>query len=148
MQTIYPSADVYAWASRIYGPNKRLLITDYVIPCGIGSVAAASTASKQVQIQANADFVLTRLSYAIDSAGNATGSKIQLTDSATGEQFGNSNIALDIFADSIARQCYSQLPYPRWIGGNTALNIFLETASGAPATDYNINLHGFLIREY
>lgn len=147
MQTIYPSADVYAWASRIYGPNKRLMITDYVIPCDLGTVAVGASTSKQVQIQANADFVLTRLSYAFE--GDAAGAKIQLTDSATGEQFGNSNIALDIFAEYTGAQCYSELPYPRWIGGNTALNVFLETSSGAASpTAYNVNLHGFLVREY
>lgn len=150
MQTIYPSADVQAWAARIYGPNKRLLITDYVIPCYFpASIAAGSSASVQSQIQANADFVLCRIGYTDDDSIARDSVMVQLIDSATGEQFGNSEIPANIFCDIDRIHTFNPLPYPRWIGGNTAMSVFMRNDDqNDPIQDAIVTLHGFLIREY
>lgn len=155
MQTIYPSSDVHAWATRIYGPNKRLLITDYVLPCDFGTVVKSTSATKQVQIQANADFVLSRIGFAFNTAfaGNIYDIRAQLTDSATGEQFGNSEIQILNFADSETvngqAMTFNSLPYPRWIGGNTSISAYLKNNDSTNDIGKCIlSLHGFLIREY
>ena len=149
MNIVYPPADLYAWAQRIYGPAKRLLLTPYSIPVDFGTFTPLQSKTEQVQIQSNADFVLLSIS------GPNEGSPalvdildIQISDSATGEQFGDQIFPAVLTCDA-GESSILGFSYPRWIGGNTALSIFVRNVSVSDTLDnITFTLRGVLIREY
>lgn len=151
MRVIYPPSDLLDWCQRIYGPGRRLLLTEYTIPVQFAQVAPGARDTQQVQIQQNADFVLLGFGFGFDSAvGQPNNSKLFITDSATGEQFSNTAVSFSnllIPALNAGEPCFN-LPYPKWLGGNTSLSLELQQdATAGGDVLLSIDLRGFLVRE-
>ena len=151
MDIVFQPSALLDWCQRIYGPGQRLLLTDYSYPVNFGAVAANSRNTKQLQITQNADFVMLGVNYAfydnaLDAVTNAT---ILISDSATGEQFSNT----EIYLNNLCAIVYSgnnpltqaNLPYPRWIGGNSVLN--LQFNSDDSIDGFTLMVNGFLVRK-
>lgn len=145
MNIVFPPADLHSWVQRIYGPGKRLLLTDYAYPLEFSQIPSGGTQTQQIQIQSNADFILLGVNNSVDSGSLLSDLRYQITDSATGEQIGNQQIpsyALANYDDSVISLCY-----PRWVGGNTSLSLNVRNV-GANPCDLLFTLRGFLVREY
>jgi len=117
MQGIFTFEDIRSYCRSIYG-DKNLLIIPNAYPLALGSIADGAVVNSQVQIRANADFILLSVSFTGDPA-----SQILLTDSASGEQFTSRPVfaqdytCLDASTPGVARD----LPYPRFIAGNSSI---------------------------
>lgn len=150
MDIVFQPSALLDWCQRIYGPGQRLLLTDYSYPILFGDVAINERVTKQLQITQNADFVLLGFDCASYLGADPVSGYVLISDSATGEQFSNTEIEINNLAASFESGAPDanplNLPYPRWIGGNTVLTIsFRDNADGA--TDFRMTLRGFLIRK-
>lgn len=145
MNIVFPPADLHSWVQRIYGPGKRLLLTDYAYQLNFAPLAAGATKTDQVQIQSNADFVLLGIGNFSNVSGGLNEIVYQITDSATGEQLGNQQIPAWNLASEVSS--IIQLSYPRWVGGNSSLTVTAKNV-GSLSQNINATLRGFLVREY
>lgn len=151
MDIVFQPSALLDWCQRIYGPGQRLLLTDYSYPVLFGDVAANARAIQQLQITQNADFVLLGVGATYDAnlTTELVNGSILISDSATGEQFSNTEIEIN----NLVSQTFSgnpdtlatNLPYPRWIGGNTVLSFQFNAVFAVSAL--TLLLNGFLIRK-
>lgn len=154
MDIVFQPSALLDWCQRIYGPGQRLILSDYAYPVNFGTVAAGARSTQTIQITQNADFVLLGLDQAYDPAGDPAKGTILISDSATGEQFSNTAISLlnlvantepDILGQPTANPL--NLPYPRWVGGNTVLSLQFNSAAAGSVDAFQLTLRGFLIRK-
>ena len=150
MDIVFQPSALLDWCQRIYGPGQRLLLTDYSYPIEFGDVAIGERVTKQLQITQNADFVLLGFDCWAEPETSVVDGFLLISDSATGEQFSNTethvwNLAAN-FEEGFPIANPLNLPYPRWIGGNTVLTFsFRDNDIGA--TNLQMTLRGFLIRK-
>ena len=148
MQVTFPPDDIIAFCRALYGPGFEFILTPQAYPVNMGeSIAASASVTKQVQIQSNADFILFSVSYDCNSASQTTvaAGSLLITDSSSGDPFTSAGVSPVAFA-TFAGGPPTNLPYPRWIGGNTALTIqFTNSAVGA-VSDLWFTLSGVLVR--
>ena len=154
MDIVFQPSALLDWCQRIYGPGQRLLLSDYAYPVDFGDVLSGTRVTKTVQITQNADFVLLGLDQAFSQAGDIVNGTILISDSATGEQFSNVAIYLNNLVAASSANVPGQpnfdplnLPYPRWIGGNTVLSIQYLNTTLNTALNFHLALRGFLIRK-
>jgi hypothetical protein len=147
MQTIFPSVDLISWVKQIYGPTRRMYLTPYAYPLSIGDIAAARRVTGQLQITANADFVLMDIEAAVSDTSTSVGEDIKLliADSATGEQFSNVGLYARLIGTTQAAQFSRNFPYPRWVGGNTSLSV--EARAVGAVDNLVLTFNGMLIRD-
>lgn len=154
MDIVFQPSALLDWCQRIYGPGQRLLLTDYAYPVDFGDVVAGARETKTVQITQNADFVLLGFDQAFDPTSYDVSGSLLISDSATGEQFSNVAINLKNLAAASTSGIPGQpgfnplnLPYPRWIGGNTVLSLQYNNTTIDDALNFHLTLRGFLIRK-
>ena len=148
MQIAYPPDDLMAFCRTIYGPEYSFILTPQAYPVDMGeSIAASAQVVKQVQIQSNADFILFALAYDCNAASQSTvaAGSILITDSSTGDPFTAAPVSPAAFA-TFAGQPATNLPYPRWLGGNTAVTINFANSAAAVVSDLWITLLGVLVK--
>lgn len=125
--------------------NGRRYIPDYFIyRTPPTSLAASASATAQISINAEGDFVLTKMSYAADVAGAAqTDSSrviplvnVSLTDSGSGRNLQNFPVPISTMAGSEGLPF--NLPVPRVFKANSNLSITFTNSSAA--TTYNVTL--------
>lgn len=97
------------------------------------SFAQNANSSQQLNIQANADFLLLAVKYhahisAVQTVSTKTVAfaRLLITDNGSGQQFTNSAIDLENYANNGANSSGTgQIPYPRLIGGRSSLTVQL-----------------------
>lgn len=151
MDIVFQPSALLDWCQRIYGPGQRLLLTDYAYPVDFGNVVAGARETKTVQITQNADFVLLGFDAKAAFGSDDLNGAIKISDSATGEQFSSTSIYLrNLMAAVVNGELpYNplNLPYPRWIGGNSVLSLQYNNTTVNTAVDFVLTLRGFLIRK-
>lgn len=149
---MYSLKDIHAFAEAIYDNKWFVLITPYVYPVTFTGLAQGASATTNLPVQANADFVLTHYSYranigAAQSQTNQTAPfvRVLITDTGSSEQFFNSPVDLDALCANGQRT--NGLLWPRVVRGRTSLSI--QATSYAPTAEtysFDLNLHGFQVR--
>ena len=129
--------------------NRQQLIEQYqkdfyVYQATFLALAGASSANGTIQIEANSDFVVQKLSFAADiAAAVQTDSTrvlplvtIQLTDTGSGRQYMNEQVPITaLFGNG---QLPFILPNPRFMAANSVLQIAVTNLTAA--TTYNLYL--------
>lgn len=146
MQIVYPPSDLLAWCRRIYGPDQRLLLTEYSYNIDLPAMAAGARTVQNLQITQNADFVWLGLDLN-RSAGIASidGLLVLITDSTTGEQFSNERVPMGVLAATADNVAPRSFPYPRWVAGNSALTFDVQAVDQTLGV-YTLTLRGVLVR--
>jgi hypothetical protein len=151
----YSLLDLQAFANQLYG-GRPIVLVPYGYTVTFTSLAPAATATQQLSITANADFICTGLKYragigTAETVSNKTAAyvRVLITDSGTNEQFTNAAVDIENYATNGASQV-GGFPYPRFISGRTALTITATNFSGAVAQTYTFDLYfeGVLVRTY
>lgn len=146
MQIVYPPSDLLSWCRRIYGPDQRLLLTDYAYSVTIPALGAGERTIQNLQITQNADFVMLGLSLnRAAGIAAADGLLMLITDSSTGEQFSNERVPMGAVVDTEATDFPRSFPYPRWVAGNSSIT-FDVLAVDPVSDDYTLTVRGFLVR--
>jgi hypothetical protein len=151
--TRYTISEIEAFVQRFY-PGRKLLLTPYGYPMQFDPITHATNATQQLQISANADFLLLGIGYHADLAGAAQAAatkpsfvgRILITDTGSNEQFTQGAVDLETYAENNVAGV--NLPYPRIVGGRSVLQV--QLFSDEAANDYTVNLNfiGVLIRAY
>lgn len=142
----YKASDLAAFVASMYRGNPFLLVP-YAYAVNFPDIAANATATRTLQINANADFTLTRL-YFISDSGNPTW-RLLITDAGTNEQYMDASVFVGgygIQAIGPEGSGYT-LPFPRFIQGNTRLTLELVNV-GNSSDDPIIMLEGVSSRVY
>ena len=135
---------------------KRVIVTKRYLAT-FALLAPAATQTAQIQIAANGDFVLTRISAQATNAGAAqtqsTGVvpqwRVQLTDSGSDEQFFNLPTDLASIANlPISGPDFRDEPYPRVITGRSTLTVQMTSYEAANTYSVDFVLHGVLVKTY
>jgi hypothetical protein len=147
------------WVKSLYAQNgqnpDRLWIEPYSYTYSVtGLSAVGGTSAGQLAINANADFVCTRISYTasvgtVQTLGTKPIAQVRATiiDAGSARPFFNTATALENFASNEYPNRF--LPYPRWLSANTTLSIQL-VGYGTAAETYGIDLtfEGVAVRQY
>jgi hypothetical protein len=147
-------AEIQSFAAQIYG-GRPLVLVPYMYPLTFTGLAPAATATQQLSITANADFILTSIKYraSIAAAAETISTKVAafvrmlVTDSGTNEQFTSSAVDLENYATNGASMA-GALPFPRFISGRTALTVTCTNFSPAQTYLLDIGFEGVLVRTY
>lgn len=155
---MYDILTLQSWIERLYAVNAgagQLIIEPFgysLSLTGIGGVSGS--ASGQFTINANADFICTRISYhantgAVQNVGNKTVAflRANIVDAGSARPFFNSAVDLENFACNEYPNRF--LPYPRLLSANTALTV--QLTGWAPAAEtYAIDLFfdGVAVRQF
>jgi hypothetical protein len=130
----YAPQDLLAYISMFY-PGHRLLVTPYGYPLTFLDIANGETASQQINITANADFVFLGLHHFFPEDDATVSSKLEadisvlLTDSGSNERFTDSAVALPNYSSNDAKQL--SLAYPRFVSGRSSLQVQVNNDSVA-----------------
>lgn len=151
--------EIQEWIKRLWAQNNRpfdrLIIEPFGYPLVFSGLAAVGgTTTTSFSINANADFVLMRISAhtntgAVQNVGNKTVPQIrmQAVDAGSARPFFNSAVDLE----NISSNDYPNrfLSYPRIISANSAISVQL-TGTGAAAETYagEIFFEGVSVREF
>jgi hypothetical protein len=140
------------------GPNVLRAIMPKRYTVTFSAVAAGAQQTQPLQIGANGDFFLVRMSF-IASANPAVAQtvstgiipqwRLQITDSGSDELFANAPVDLSNFANhSFSGPDHRDEPYPRVITGRSALS--LQVTSYESVTTYNVDfvMTGVLVKSY
>lgn len=147
------------WVKSLYAQNgqnpDRLWIEPYSYTYTAAALAAVGgSATGQLAINANADFVCMRISYAASLGTAQTVSskpvaqvRATIIDAGSARPFFNTATALENFASNEYPNRF--LSYPRWLSANTTLSIQL-VGYGAAAESYDIDLtfDGVSVRQF
>lgn len=127
-------------------PNIDYLIQSYfVYSLYFPAVASSGTATAQLNVQADADFLIQSVSFtAIDNVTNAQISNpvciVQITDSGSGANLFDRAIPLLNFAGTA--QLPFILPVPRLLSKNSTLTGTLTNNVVTNAINYYVSFHG------
>lgn len=162
--TRYGMLDIQAFLSQFYvnpntGQSRQLVITPYAYPASFTNLTAGLTATANVNISSNADFVVFGLSHRavtdVDtgqtvSTKTAPMVRVLITDSGTGEQFTSQAVDLENYSSN--GNAFYELPYPRVLTGKSSLQVQVTNfSSGDSETEYQtleILFHGVQVRAY
>lgn len=145
--------EIEAFATRFY-PDKALQIVPYGYTVTFTAMTAALSATQQLAIAANADFMLLGIRYRAHSGALQTVSsksaafgRVLITDSGSNEQFTNAAVDLENYATNGVGE--KRLSYPRMIAGRSSLSIQLTMyAPAAETIALDLFFDGVLIRAY
>lgn len=127
----YKASDLAAFVASMYRGNPFLLVP-YGYAVNFPTIAVDGTSIQTVNINANADFTLTRV-YFVDDV-NAQGFELLITDAGTNEQY----MDRPTFVGAYGSQPMGNegrgytLPFPRFIQGNTRLSLQLTNRTNTP----------------
>lgn len=153
MNGSFSISDVEAFISRFYN-GARLLITPYGYGVTFAALAQNASASRVINIAANADFVLLGFRHRaqIGAAQNVSTKtapfvRMLISDSGSNEQFTNTAVDLENYSSNGG---YVQpLPYPRILSGRSTTTV--QVTNYAPTaetyTTLDIYLSGVLVRK-
>jgi hypothetical protein len=150
----YSILELQAFLNQLYG-GRPLVVVPYGYTATFTGITANTSQTQTLSITANADFVLTHIKARTSEATLQTVSnkrapyaRILITDSGSNEQFTNSAANLESYATNGNTE-QGLLPYPRFIGGRTALTITVNEYQGVATTEsIDIFLEGVLVRTY
>lgn len=150
----YTVLEIQAFLNQLYG-GRPLVVVPYGYTATFNGITASTSQTQTLSITANADFVLTHVkSRTSDSTvqtvsnKNAPYYRILITDSGSNEQFTNSAVDTECYTTN-GNTSQGLLPYPRFIGGRTALTITVNEYRGVAATqNIDVYLEGVLVRTY
>jgi len=136
-------------------PQRYIVPKRYTLT--FATLAPAATQTQQLQIGANADFFLTRMTYMATNAGAAqTYSsaiipqwRIQITDSGSDEQFYNAPADINSIAGPgwVGADVMAE-PYPRLVTGRSTLTLQASSYEAANTYSVDLILHGVLVKTY
>jgi hypothetical protein len=146
--------DIQAFANQIYG-GRPIVILPYAYPLTFTGLAQNTSATQQLSITANADFILTRIKYrasigAAETVSNKTAAFVRMlvTDSGTNEQFTSGPVDLENYATNGASMA-GNLPFPRFISGRTSLTVTVTNFAPVAQTYLlDLSFEGVLVRTY
>ena len=159
---MYDVLTIEDWIRRIYAARvgnevaARLWLEPYAYGISFASLlAVGGTASGQLAINSNADFVLLRMNYeaTIGAVQNVNSKPValvraQITDAGSGQAFFNTAQPLETIC---AHEFPSRfMPYPRFLSANSSLSVAL-TGYGTVAETYldlTLTFEGIRVREY
>lgn len=140
---------------RSFYAGRRINITPYAYPVVFLNLTQGATVPGSLNIQANADFCLTKLSYhAILATGaqsvsskNVALARLMIVDNGSGEQFFASAVDLETACGNDDNE-RGFLPYPRLIGGRSSLSLSLTgyQPTAETYTVVNLTLEGLNVR--
>lgn len=147
-----------SWIESLFAindPNSVLWITPYGYTATFAALAQNATATQQINITANGDFVLTGLRHRAQIGAAQTVStktapfvRVLLTDSGSNEQFTAQAVDLENYSQNGVAPV--ALPYPRFIQGRTSLTV--QATNYAPTaetyTTLDVFLEGVLVRKF
>lgn len=153
---MYSLRDLEAFCARFY-LGYDLLITPYGYTASFTTIAAAATQTQNVNISANADFVMLGLRHHVNvgatvaysvSTKTAPFLRLLITDTGSAEQFTAQAVDLENYSTNGVGT--KDLPYPRICAGRTALALSLTNYAPAAETYgvVDIFLSGVLVRAY
>lgn len=127
----YKASDLAAFVASMYRGNPFLLVP-YAYLAQFPDVGSGSTAETTVQINANADFTLTRL-YIVEANGATF--DLLIEDSGTNERYSDAPVNRRAYgAQSIGMSGGGYFfPFPRFIQGNTTLTLKISGTTGLTA---------------
>lgn len=145
-------SDLQAFLAPFY-QGAKLLLTPFAYPVTFAALAQNGVATTNINIAANADFVLMAIRHHAQIGAAQTIStktspfvRMLVTDSGTNEQYTNG--AIDLSNYSSDGYYDHQLPYPRIISGRSALTV--QVTNYAPTaetyTTLDISFEGVLVR--
>jgi hypothetical protein len=148
----YSVMEIETFLGRIYG-SRSMVVTPYVYNVTFLALAQNATQTQVLNIAANADFCLLRLSHraqigAAQTISTKTAPYVRLLviDSGSNEQY--SNVAIDL--ENLSSNGFNDqvLDYPRLVSGRSALT--LQATNYAPTaeiyTTVDVALSGVLCR--
>ncbi len=152
MSSRYQLHEIDAFLARIYG-TRQLSVVPYSYNTIFTALAPATTQSNVINIAANGDFLFLALSYRTQIGAAQTEAnysvpfvRLMIIDSGSNEQFYSQSIDLTTVGQSIENA--AALPYPRMIGGRSALTV--QATNFAPVAEtystLEIVMHGCLVR--
>lgn len=141
------------FVQRFY-PGYSLLLTPYGYNLTFLALAAGANTTQQLNISANADFILLGMSHRanVAAAGQTVSTKtaplarVLITDSGSNEQFTQQAIDLENYSSNSHEG--PDLDYPRIIGGRSSLQVQMFNYDAAQAYNIDLFLHGVLVRAY
>lgn len=137
----FSPTDLIAWLQSHFG-NVPFSLRSNAYAFSFGAIAGGNVATRTVQMQNNADFVMT--GYSFVSENTATG-YLQLLDAGSGAPFFASELLTQNVASPYDETSY--LPFPRLILGNSAIVATMRASAAAGITGTNVlALHGFDVR--
>lgn len=147
-------SEIEAFVSRFY-EGRRVLITPYGYSATFTAVTQNATQTQNINIAANADFILIGLRHRmwLAAAGQTVSTKntpigrVLLIDSGSNEQFTQQPTQLDNYSTNDAK--IVELPYPRILAGRTTLTVqYTNSSPAAESQNIEIFLNGVQVRAY
>ena len=146
-------AEIQSFLAMTYR-NAKLGVVPYGYTLSFVGITTTIPGSQQLSIQANADFLLLRISHranvgAVQNVGNKTAPHLRMlvTDSGSGEQFTSAPVDLELISSNDAKM--RDLPFPRLITGKSSLNIAISSWAPTPETyAVDILFEGLQVRVY
>lgn len=152
----YSITDIQRFVQRFYG-TARLLVTPFGYPVLFDAnldPATSLTYTRSINIQANADFVLTDVAYKVIETQDVENkmvcsASIIFRESGSKEPFTDTPVALENYAfNGIAQR---PLDYPRFLAGASNIECTLILRNVAEQTfpdGIEVMLNGFLVRVF
>lgn len=147
-----------AFVARFY-QGRKLLLEPYGYVASFGAIAQNAQSTQQVQIAANADFVMVGARWR-SILNNGLGQTVNnlpvpflrmlITDNGSGQQLTAQPVDLAAYAGSTVDDAFG-LPYPRIVAGRSSLSVQLTNYSPAAGENYSLTdvfLEGVLVRAY
>ena len=155
MSNRYSISELQNFCRQLYG-DRPLLITPYGYTVTFPNMTAGMSQNQVLSITANADFILTAIRARTSDATlqtvsnkNAPYYRLLIVDSGSNEQFTNSAVDLENYSANGNADGAGYLPYPRFIGGRTALSLTLTNYTATAGTaSCDVFLEGVLVRTY
>jgi ABC-type Fe3+-siderophore transport system permease subunit len=151
--------DLQQWIIALYtagmsGQIPRLWIESYAYNLTFTGIAAGGSATQNVTINSNADFVLTQISHRanVAAAGQTVSTKtaplarVQITDTGSARPFFNSAVDLENFSANADPNRI--MPFPRWVAGNTTLTTQVTSYEASQTLNIDLCLAGVSVRRY
>lgn len=155
MQTNFGQIDDFV--RRVYNPQNlpavdaSLSIQPYAYRLLFQDLAAGALSTQQININANADFIITSPRYRcyINDTNNdvAPAVTVLLTDTGSSEQLTNDQVDLTTYFGHIGTAPY-EFEYPRIISGRSALTVQLFNYSSALTYNIELTFAGVQVRSY
>jgi len=154
----YSIQDIEVFVTRFY-QGRALLLTPYGYTLTFLALASLANATQQLNIAANADFIILGIRHrALLAATQTVSSKVApavrmlVTDSGSNEQFTNAAVDLENYSSNGVGE--RRLSYPRIVSGRSSLNVQLTNYSAAGVgaaetySDIEVFFDGVLVRAY
>lgn len=135
--------DIIGYLQDQYG-GAPIFVSPYEYRVDFPAIAAGGTATKQLQINSNSDFIITRIGFEYDEV--VADASVLIIDSATGQPFSYGPTPVLALCDySLAAGLYGGLSFPRWFAGRSSLSVQL-TAGIEITGEPSIVFSGFNVR--